>query len=64
MTPGVWHHTETGACLVVYVDDLLLVAAPVHEARLWGELGQRVDFAADPAPMAKYLYGITLHDVM
>eukprot|EP00972_Heterocapsa_arctica_P075950 11200576-Heterocapsa_arctica.AAC.1 len=30
--PGAWHQAATSSTLVVYVDDLLMVAGPLHEA--------------------------------
>ena len=53
--PGFWVHTETGALLAVYVDDLLLGAPADKEKRLWDDLASRVGFGDQPEPIAKFL---------
>ena len=42
--PGVWFHKETKAVLVVYVDDLLVVADPKVDDLLWQQIEQVIDF--------------------
>jgi hypothetical protein len=59
--PGVWFHKATKAILIVYVDDLLLVASPKVDDKLWDELGQKIDFQDPQAPINRYLG--TYHDV-
>ena len=59
--PGVWFHKPTKAILIVYVDDLLLVACPKVDDKLWEELGNKIDFQDPQAPINRYLG--TYHDV-
>ena len=59
--PGVWYNQKDDAVLAVYVDDLLMVAPPALEAKLWGEIGNQVQFDEEPAPIGKFLGAY--HDV-
>jgi hypothetical protein len=58
--PGVWFHIASKAVLVVYVDDLLLVADPRVSDKLWDEIGKVIDFQDPAAPIVRYLG--TYHD--
>ena len=52
--PGVYRH-DTGAVLVAYVDDLLLVAPPEHRDALWARLERDVVFKEPPEEIGRYL---------
>ena len=50
-----YYHPETGAALIVYVDDLLLTAPPHRASGLWRALERSVQFKDLEAPTARYL---------
>eukprot|EP00972_Heterocapsa_arctica_P066781 9854431-Heterocapsa_arctica.AAC.1 len=53
--PGTWRHEATGGLLIVYVDDLLMIAARASEAELWRAIGQRITFKEPAAAIGRYL---------
>jgi hypothetical protein len=53
--PGCWHHAATESTLVVYVDDLLMVAAREHEQALWADIEKHIDFSEPAMPIDRYL---------
>ena len=55
--PGLFIHGATKAILVVYVDDLLLGAPALEDARLWKELESHIGFGGPPEEISKFLGG-------
>jgi hypothetical protein len=53
--PGCWYHAATESTLVVYVDDLLMVAAREHEQALWAAIEKHIDFSEPALPIDRYL---------
>ena len=53
--PGTWIHSETSAILAVYVDDLLMAAPADHEAKLWRDLEQKINFDESAVEISKFL---------
>jgi hypothetical protein len=53
--PGCWYHAITGSTLVVYVDDLLLIADPKIEASLWAGIEKHIVFSEPALPVDRYL---------
>ncbi len=53
--PGCWHHAATTSTLVVYVDDLLLVASLEHEQALWAGIEKHINFGEPAKPIDRYL---------
>lgn len=54
--PGTHVHDESGSAMVVYVDDLLLVAGEAESDMIWERLGSEVDFK-DPPPLSVSTWG-------
>ena len=52
---GVYSHTKTGAAMVVYVDDMLLLSPPNETDRLWQDLQKNIQFKDPAAPLQRYL---------
>jgi hypothetical protein len=53
--PGCWHHLATASSLVVYVDDLLMIAAREHEDALWAGIEKHIIFSEPALPIDRYL---------
>lgn len=53
--PSVWILRKELALLVVYVDDLLLVAATQMQAKLWASLENKIRFGELPKALDRYL---------
>ena len=53
--PGIWFQEQHDAVLAVYVDDLLMVAPPKVEMKLWDDIAAKVSFDEDPSPIGKFL---------
>jgi hypothetical protein len=53
--PGVWRHDETGAVIVVYVDDLLMAGRSADTKRLWATIEKSVGFKDPAEPIGRYL---------
>ena len=65
MQPGVFCHKKSGATMVVYVDDLLLIASPSWTNSLWRALEKKVCFKDPEEPIGRYLgakYCMTNYD--
>lgn len=52
---GTYIHDVCGAVLIVYVDDLLMVAGPAATEELWQKIESQVDFRDPPSPICQYL---------
>ena len=52
---GVYIHAQTGAAMVVYVDDMLLLASPRHTDSLWRDFEKSVQYKDPAAPLQRYL---------
>ena len=52
---GTYTHAKTGAAMVVYVDDMMLLASPTDEDHLWRELEKSVLYKDPAAPLQRYL---------
>lgn len=48
-------HSATRAALIVYVDDLLMVASAAEASALWAGIDAEINFQAPPAPIGQYL---------
>jgi hypothetical protein len=65
MHPGVCVHKQSGATMVVYVDDLLLVASPAGGNTIWRALEKMVGFKDPEERIGRYLgarYEMTPYD--
>ena len=61
---GSYVHTD-GSILIVYVDDLLMLANDINMDRRWVELAGRIDFKEVAQPIVRYLgaqYQFTPYD--
>ena len=54
-TGGVYAHANSKASVVVYVDDMLLLASPKDSDGIWRALEKRVCFKDPEASLARYL---------
>ena len=54
-TGGTYMHAKTGAAMVVYVDDMMMLSDPRDTDKLWRALEKSVDYKDPEAPMARYL---------
>ena len=52
---GLWKHSENGAVLTTYVDDLLLVASESDTIKLWEAIEKMVSFKDPYGPIERYL---------
>ena len=52
---GVFVHAKSGAVMIVYVDDMLLLASPRDTPRIWRALEKRIKFKDPEAEMSRYL---------
>ena len=41
---GVFVHAKSGALMIFYVDDMLLIASPKDTNRIWSSLEQRIKY--------------------
>jgi len=48
-------HSVSGAVLVVYVDDLLLLSHEHETAKLWQQIEKVIKFSEPPSPIGRYL---------
>ena len=55
MNPGVFTHAATGAVMIVYVDDMLLLARAADAAAIWAGLDKKVKFKDPAADIERYL---------
>lgn len=53
--PGTYVHDVCGAVLIVYVDDLLMVAGPAATEEFWQKMESQVNFRDPPSPIFQYL---------
>ncbi len=53
--PVDWHHAASQSTLVVYVDDMLLIADIAHEAALWAGIEKHVIVSEPALPIDRYL---------
>ena len=53
--PSCFLHSVSGALLVVYVDDLLLLSHEHETAKLWQQIEKVIKFSVPPSPIGRYL---------
>ena len=53
--PGVWWNPKSSSLLIVYVEDLLLVAGSSESATFWSALEKSIGFKDLPSPVSRYL---------
>ena len=59
-SPGFFYNPALDAEMAVYVDDVILIAPPKHEAGIWKSLEGLIEFKDPPVPVERYL-GIYRH---
>ena len=62
-TGGTYTHAKTGAAMVVYVDDMMMLSSPKDTNRFWRGLEKSVRHKEQEAPLQRYLAALYKFDV-